>query len=279
MRLGRQLLPLGVLLLITLVGLALFADADELLEQLRGFDPALLPALLGLSLVNYLVRFVRWQIYLRHLGVRLAWHKSLAVFLFGFVLSVTPGKAGELGKAWLVRELGGGPAMRVAPAVVCERLTDLLGVIAIILLGVSAMPRTGVLAAASLVVIVVGWWVRTRRGAVAWLLRRARRWRRLRGWLRPLIEGHRSLQELLAPRLLLSALVLALYIPWRRLYLRLSDPVAASRARHVLARATVPRPQPGFLARQAADNRGRASPPTESCADAPSISPCAPPAR
>ena len=41
--------------------------------------------------------------------------KSLAVFLVGFLLSVTPGKAGELGKAWLVRELGGGQAAGWCP--------------------------------------------------------------------------------------------------------------------------------------------------------------------
>ena len=57
-----------------------------------------------------------------------------------FLLSVTPGKAGELGKAWLVRELRGGPALRVIPAVLAERLTDLLGVLLLIAVGSLPFP-------------------------------------------------------------------------------------------------------------------------------------------
>ena len=121
--LGRRLLIPLVLGLLALVGLALFADARELAARLRAFDLRLLAPVLALSLVNYALRFARWQLYLSALEVGLPRGRSLAVFLVGFLLSVTPGKAGELGKAWLVRELGGGPALRVVPAVlaVCER--------------------------------------------------------------------------------------------------------------------------------------------------------------
>jgi hypothetical protein len=114
-----------LLALLALVGLALFADARQLAEHLAAFPVGLLVPVLALSLVNYGLRLVRWELYLRALGVRLPLVWSTAVLLVGFVLSVTPGKAGELGKAWLVRELGGGLARRTVPAVVAERLIDL----------------------------------------------------------------------------------------------------------------------------------------------------------
>jgi uncharacterized membrane protein YbhN (UPF0104 family) len=135
------LLPAFLLGLLVLAGLLGAANPRRFAEQLRHFDFALLAPILALSLLNYALRFVRWEIYLKALGTTLPRGRSLAVFLVGFLLSVTPGKAGELGKAWLVRELGGGPALRVAPAVVAERVTDLLGVAA--LLAVGALPFRG----------------------------------------------------------------------------------------------------------------------------------------
>lgn len=151
--LGRRLLIPAFLGVLACVGLALYADAGKVAERLREFDLALLLPILGLSLVNYVLRFVRWQIYLDRLDVTLSWGKSLAVFLVGFLLSVTPGKAGELGKAWLVRELGGGLARRVVPAVLAERAADLLGVF--VLLGLGALPfRGGIWIAAACFVAV-----------------------------------------------------------------------------------------------------------------------------
>ncbi len=123
------------------MGLALVADVHKLAGRLHDFRLAILVPILALSLGNYALRFGRWQVYLRALAVELPWPRSLAAFLVGFLLSVTPGKAGELAKAWMVRELGGGPALRVVPAVLAERLTDILGVF--VVLGCTALPLPG----------------------------------------------------------------------------------------------------------------------------------------
>jgi uncharacterized protein (TIRG00374 family) len=146
--------PLGLGLL-AVVGLVLAADARKLAAELAAFPLRLLPPLLALSLLNYGLRFLRWQLYLARLGVVLPRRRSLGVFLVGFLLSVTPGKAGELGKAWLARELGGGPALRVVSAVVAERVTDLLGVLVLLALGALALPGGLVIAAAGLAAAVV----------------------------------------------------------------------------------------------------------------------------
>jgi glycosyltransferase 2 family protein len=208
-RLGRRLLvPLALGLLVVL-GLALTANPRELAESLRGFDLRLLVPVLGLSFVNYVLRFVRWQAYLRRLEVPLPPGKSLAVFLVGFLLSVTPGKAGELGKAWLVRELGGGPALRVVPAVLAERLTDVLGVVALLALGALPFPGgpwfavlgLGAVAAASL---ALTW----RRGA-EWAFRLLGRLPVVGPRVPHLVEMYDRLRDLFSPGLLLFALTLA----------------------------------------------------------------------
>jgi glycosyltransferase 2 family protein len=200
--------PLALGLLVVL-GLALTANPRELAESLRGFDLRLLVPVLGLSLINYILRFIRWQAYLRRLEVPLPPGKSLAVFLVGFLLSVTPGKAGELGKAWLVRELGGGPALRVVPAVLAERLTDVLGVVALLALGALPFPGgpwfavlgLGAVAAASL---ALTW----RRGA-EWAFRLLGRLPVVGPRVPHLVEMYEGLRDLFSPGLLLFALALA----------------------------------------------------------------------
>lgn len=98
-------------------------------------------AALGLALAatNYLLRFGKWELYLRRLGVRIPLSDSLKIFLSGFSLTVTPGKVGEVLKAYLLRESHGIPMARTAPTVVAERATDLLALVALALVGVQAL--------------------------------------------------------------------------------------------------------------------------------------------
>lgn len=203
----------AALAVLAMVGLALFADARQLAARVADFDPVLLAPVLGLSLVNYALRFARWQLYLAHLGSRLPVVASLGVFLVGFVLSVTPGKAGELGKAWLVRALGGGRALPAVSAVLAERVTDLLGVVLLVALGALALPGGGWIAGAGVALVAVallilGW----RRGAQAVLARLARV-PKLGARVPALAETYERLRQLLSPAMLAAGLALSV-VAW-----------------------------------------------------------------
>ncbi|HEX4959932.1 MAG TPA: lysylphosphatidylglycerol synthase transmembrane domain-containing protein [Thermoanaerobaculia bacterium] len=212
-RLGRRLLvPLGLGVLVV-VGLALSANPAALARSLRGFDIRLLIPVLSLSLVNYILRFVRWEVYLRRLEVRLPRGRSLAVFLAGFLLSVTPGKAGELGKAWLVRELGGGPALRVVPAVLAERVVDLLGVLLLIALGSLPFPGGPWIAAAGFAGVAVAVAALTWRRLADLLFRLLGRLPVAGPRVPHLVEVYDRLRSLLSPGLLLFALALSV-VAW-----------------------------------------------------------------
>lgn len=204
-------MPLGLGVLVV-VGLALSANPAELARSLRGFDAWLLIPVLSLSLLNYALRFVRWEVYLRRLEVRTSQFsrgRSLGVFLVGFLLSVTPGKAGELGKAWLVRELGGGPALQALPAVLAERVTDLLGVLLLIALGSLPFPGGTWIAAAGLAGVAAAVAVLTWRSVAALLFRILARLPVVGPRVPHLEEVYGRLRLLLSPRLLLFALALS----------------------------------------------------------------------
>jgi len=121
---------------LVVVGMSFYADFRKLAGALYLFSWAYLPALLGLAFANYVLRFFKWHYYLSCLGVHLAKGDSFAVFLAGLTMSVTPGKFGEVLKAYLVKRLNDTPISRTAPIVLAERFTDFLALVLIAAAGV-----------------------------------------------------------------------------------------------------------------------------------------------
>jgi uncharacterized protein (TIRG00374 family) len=130
----------GVLVGVVVYGvIVVIGGTKEVGAQLRGFAWQAFVAACGLSCLNYVLRFAKWEYYLAVLGVRgIPKWESLLIYLSGFVLTVTPGKVGEVFKSYVLHERHGVAIERTAPIVVAERLTDLIGVIALITIGGSS---------------------------------------------------------------------------------------------------------------------------------------------
>ncbi len=208
----RLLVPLA-LAVVVLIGLMIYADARQVIARIREFDLALILPVLGLSLVNYLLRFVRWNVYLKRLDLELSTWRSLLVFLVGFVLTITPGKVGELGKAWLVREMGGGPARRAVAAVLAERLTDLLGVFVLACLGSFAFPGMAKVAWIGLAITAAGTALLAWPGFVNRVVSLLGRISFLESRISILVDIQDYLRRLLTPGLLLGGLILSI-VAW-----------------------------------------------------------------
>ena len=132
---GRRVL-LGVLLgVVVYAGILLWIDFEGFRGALADFPPALILAACGLSFANYLIRFVKWQRYLKLLSIDLARGTSFLIYLAGFSMGVTPGKMGEVWKSWMIRRVTGTPIHKSAPIVVAERVTDLLGYLILVAAG------------------------------------------------------------------------------------------------------------------------------------------------
>lgn len=90
--------------------------------------------ILGLSLVNYTLRFGRWQIYLAALKHRIALKPSSIIYFAGFALTTTPGKAGELLRGVFLQKRGV-PYTASTAAFLSERLSDLFAITLLASLG------------------------------------------------------------------------------------------------------------------------------------------------
>ena len=137
----RGKLVLGALFgVAVVVGLLLYSDVRGMGQAISAFPAVLiLPALL-LTLFNYALRWVKWHVYLRIIGVEnISKRDSAALWVSGFVLALSPGKVAELLKAAVLRGMTGTPIARSAPIIVAERVTDGLAMLILGAVGFGGM--------------------------------------------------------------------------------------------------------------------------------------------
>ncbi len=134
---------LGVLLYAAAV---LYLDADEIGATLRDYAWSGVLAALALSSANYALRFVKWELCLGWLDIRapgpgnapdLSRGRSALIYMAGLSMSVTPGKVGEVLRSVLLRSGNGVSGSRTAPIVLADRLTDLIALIVLSLVGIA----------------------------------------------------------------------------------------------------------------------------------------------
>jgi uncharacterized protein (TIRG00374 family) len=191
------------------VGFSIWADVGRVGEALGAFSWWAGLGACVLALGNYAIRFGRWQYYLHVLGLKVGARDSAGVFLAGFALTVTPGKLGEAVKALLLRASHGISATRTAPIVIAERVTDLVALLLLALVGVFTfdVDRRFLVVGAGLVVagLLVISVDPLARGAIAI----AARLPLLRRFAHRMDEFHAHTAVLLAPRPLLAASAIA----------------------------------------------------------------------
>jgi uncharacterized protein (TIRG00374 family) len=199
-------LLLGVLLYGAYIAYTGFTEIAESLENFHWFAFA---AAVALATLNYLLRFVRWEIYLRLLDIRIPRADSFFVFLSGFVLTVTPGKVGEVFKSAVLAQTHGIPIARTAPIVIAERLSDLIGVVLLIVLGSAGFASGVPWAIAGTLVVLFGLALVVWEKPLDWLLSFVHRHPRIGRFEPKLREAVTSLRLLCRPRTLGPPLVLS----------------------------------------------------------------------
>lgn len=132
----RKVTLLSILGFLVLFVLVVFADVKELLISLGKFKKINFLYVVVLTSLGQLIRFGRWEYYLKKLNVNVSLRNSLMVFLSGFMFTLTPGKVGEAWKAWILEKSDQVAKKRTVTVVGAERLTDLMAVSFLSFLGV-----------------------------------------------------------------------------------------------------------------------------------------------
>lgn len=120
---------------IVFLGLSIYANFDELIIAFGTYNWLMFPVILLLSLCNYAARFLKWEYYTKTLNIEIERKMSFLIFLSSFIMSITPGKIGEVFKSYLLKEQIGTPLSKSAPIVFAERITDFLSLVLLSLAG------------------------------------------------------------------------------------------------------------------------------------------------
>jgi len=195
---NKKWLLLAVLTVGVFVVLVGYGDFGGTIDEIGNLPISYLLAGLGLAASNYLLRFLRWAFYLKVLKIEAPVDISALVFLSGLAMSITPGKAGELVKCYLLNSKTQVPVSRSAPVVVMERLTDVISVIILGLTGFVLLPVPVIVVLASALVVSV----------IGLMFALSRHTLRLTGlpilskWSELLRDSQEGFKELAAPRVL-----------------------------------------------------------------------------
>lgn len=156
--LRRKLILSLVGALILYIVLVLWSDIRSVQSALQSFPWQWFPFVLALALINYFVRMMRWHWWLGLVGAKVSWWDSSRIFGIGSLMMMTPGKVGELLKAYMVKNVNGAPMSLTAPIIVSERVID--GIAMLLLAGIGLIafpePRAQSVAVLLLAVFIVG---------------------------------------------------------------------------------------------------------------------------
>jgi uncharacterized protein (TIRG00374 family) len=152
----RRLLPGVIFGIFVLLALGLAGDLRQVSKIVSQFNWGIFPFVLLLTLVNYILRFLKWHFYLHQVGVKnIPWPQSMRLFIAGFPLAVTPGKVGEALKGVWLNQMSNLPVGGGISVVVAERISDGLAVLALSTLGVIAYPQYWTAFFAILVILLI----------------------------------------------------------------------------------------------------------------------------
>jgi len=121
-------------------GGSMWADSDKVGDEFGKLNWTLYGGALLLTLCNYALRSAKWHYLIRLLNIDIKVRDNIRIFTAGLSMTISPGKAGEMLKPYLVSQKTGVSMTQTVPALVAERLTD---IIAIVMLMAISLPSIG----------------------------------------------------------------------------------------------------------------------------------------
>lgn len=127
-----------------LLGLTLrVVDLEQAQAALARLSLPLVALVLALSLVNYLLRCLRWHYLCRRIGVEVPLAANALYYVSGFAFTITPGKIGEVVRLWFLKRRHGYGYARTAGLLILDRLTDAWPLLLLALLGAAPFAGQG----------------------------------------------------------------------------------------------------------------------------------------
>lgn len=108
---------------------------------------------LSFSLINYASRFIRWNYFLLSMGQKVPFWNNLRIYIAGFSMTATPGKSGEAIRGVFLHDYGV-PYKNSFAAFLGERISDIIAVVLLALMGLWSVHSSHYIIGAVLGVVI-----------------------------------------------------------------------------------------------------------------------------
>jgi uncharacterized protein (TIRG00374 family) len=200
----------GVLLFaLGFAAVSLIGGGRHALDIVQRIPARIVPLLLAFSLVNYLMRGIRWLLFSRVLRLDVPLASNALYYIAGFAMTTTPGKMGEIVRLYLLNRFHGCPYDKTAALLISDRLADGIATTLVVALTVAFYAHypagtAGAAVFAGLLVALV-----LRPAILLYAINEG--FKRLHRWPRLFVRARRAvrgLQSLAHPRVFAAALVM-----------------------------------------------------------------------
>ena len=119
---------LSLLTFVAIAALAMYKEGvNAFVETFESVNLRYFALALGIILFSYTIRYPKWALYLKRLGVRIPLWKNFVIYMSMYSMDVTPGRWGRAIVSYTMNKLSGVHFARTFPAVVADIFTDFLG--------------------------------------------------------------------------------------------------------------------------------------------------------
>ena len=178
------LLAASVIVFIGLISAALLKEGiHNFFLALSSIDPFYYAGAILVLTGGYLLRYPKWEMYMKKLGIKIPRAKNLAIYLSLYSMDITPGRWGRSVVSYTINRLTGAKFTLTFPAVVADIFTDFLG-FCVILLASSFLVRKDYLISVGLTaLLLIPFLFLYSRTLFEFIKKKLNRIRRMRGFL------------------------------------------------------------------------------------------------
>ena len=122
--------------IVVYLSIMILSDWEDLIANIFRINPIVVILAMLLSLANYFCRFIKWYLFTRSLELKIPIKDNFLIFFAGLCLSISPAKAGEAIRAFLLQKTSSTDLSKGLASTFSERLIDLLAVTLLALGGI-----------------------------------------------------------------------------------------------------------------------------------------------
>ena len=194
--------------------LILAGDARSLAESAWEFEWPYLPAAVGFFAASMSLRVLRYSVWLRTIIPGITYAQTARYYVAGLAFLVTPARMGEAVISVFLKDRFGVAKSRTIPLVLLERFYDLVGLLALLAVGMAYVEFSPLLLAVPLAAICAATFVAGRRKTIERVLSLAGRVRFLSKFAPNAEESSGTLHSLTRPRFYAFSASMGALIPF-----------------------------------------------------------------